>query len=232
MQLALKTSIIGKKIHYLKKVNSTNEFAKKIEKEEGVVVIAEKQTKGKGRFNRRWESNIGGVYISIILNKEKNVQRITIMTGVAVEKTIRNFVKPIIKWPNDILFNGKKLCGILCELVDDFVIVGIGVNLNNDFSEEIKDKAISLKEIIRKEINIKNFIEILLENFEIEYLKFKNGKFREILQYWKENSILGRKVKVEEIEGIAYDINENGELIIKTEKGELKKIVGGEILLN
>lgn len=234
MQLNLKTSIIGKKIFYLKKVNSTNEFAKKIEKEEGIVIIAEKQTKGKGRLNRKWESNFGGVYISIILNKEKNVQRITLMSAVAVEKTIRNYgVKTLIKWPNDILFNEKKLCGILCELVDDFVIVGIGVNLNNKISEGIREKATSLKEILGKKFDIKEFSQSLLENFEKEYLKFKDGKFNEILQYWKEKSILRRKVKVDEVEGIAYDVDEDGKLIVKNEKGEIKKIIAGDcILLN
>lgn len=232
MQMQLKTKIIGKKIFYLKEVGSTNEFAKKIEKKEGVVIIAEKQRRGKGRLNRGWESNFGGLYISIVLNANlKNLQLLALMTSVVVEKTIKVFgINCLIKWPNDILFNEKKLCGILCELAEDFVIVGIGVNLNNEFSAEVKNKAISLKQIIGKEINIKNFTEILLQNFEKEYFKFKEGKYDEILQYWKENSMIGRRVKIDGVEGIAYDIDRDGALIIKTEK-ELKKVISGDCFL-
>ncbi|MGZ7048147.1 MAG: biotin--[acetyl-CoA-carboxylase] ligase, partial [Methanobacterium sp.] len=140
---ALNTSYIGKEIHYFREVDSTNEVAKTLAEEgapEGTVVIAERQRKGKGRGGKPWISPIGGAWMSIILRPDTlpmNAPQLTFTAGVAAAKTIKGEygLDVGIKWPNDILIENKKVCGILTEISTekdsiDYIIAGIGIDAN------------------------------------------------------------------------------------------------------
>ena len=248
----LKTAWLGKDIRYFTEVDSTNTIAKTLAEqgvEEGTVVIAETQTSGRGRLGRRWESPKGGIWLSIILKPElkvKELVKLNLLASVAVAKTIREEFRlnAEVKWPNDVLINWRKVCGILAEAVTKrdrakHIIVGIGINANFDptaLPENLRTTATSLKEILRREIDREIFICNLLKEFEFYYENFKKGKISLILSEWKKLScILNRKVQVsccgEKIEGIAYDIDENGWLIIKLRNGTVKKIFSADVTL-
>ncbi len=152
-------------------------------------------------------------------------------------------IKAQIKWPNDILINGKKVCGILTEMsaeldMINWVVVGIGINVNVDhreFPEDIQEKIISLQEFLGKEISRVRLAQILLEEFEKYYERLKRREFSSILKEWKLYShTLGKKIKInigeKIISGEAIDINEEGALILKKEDGELLEIISGTII--
>ena len=254
IQRGLSTNYIGKEIFYFPELKSTNIIAK--EKalhraegiDEGTLIIAERQSAGKGRLGREWFSPVGGIWLSIILYPQLSpsyISRITLMTAVAAVKAIKicTQIKPQIKWPNDILINEKKVCGILTEMsaeldIINWVVVGIGINANidlRDFPKDIREKTISLKEISGKEISRVKLAQAFLQEFEKYYKILKRREFSSILKEWKLYShTLGRKIRVDMgekiITGEAVDINEEGALILKKEDGELVKIISGTII--
>ena len=254
VQGGLFTKYIGKEIYYFPELKSTNIIAKEkaLHRAEGInegtLIIAERQSAGKGRLGREWFSPAGGIWLSIILYPQlppSYIPRITLMTAVAVVKAIKMCVQiePQIKWPNDILINEKKVCGILTEMsaeldIIHWIVVGIGINANIDhreFPEDIQENAISLKEFLGKEILRVKMVQIFLQEFEKYYEGLKRREFSSILKEWKLYShTLGKKTKVDIgeriIAGEAIDINESGALILKKEDGELIEIVSGTIL--
>jgi len=254
VQRGLFTKYIGKEIYYFPELKSTNIMAK--EKalyraegiDEGTLIIAERQSAGKGRLGREWFSPAGGIWLSIILYPKLSpsyISRITLMTAVAVVKAIKicTQIESQIKWPNDILINEKKVCGILTEMnaeldIINWVVVGIGMNVNidhRDFPEDIQENTISLKEILGKEVLRVKLVQIFLQGFEKYYESLKRREFSSILKEWKLYShTLGKKIKVDMgeriITGEAMDINESGSLILKKEDGELVEIISGTII--
>jgi BirA family biotin operon repressor/biotin-[acetyl-CoA-carboxylase] ligase len=232
VQKGLSTTYIGKKIFYSPELESTNIIAKekalhKTEAiDEGTLIIAEKQSAGKGRLGRKWFSPTGGIWLSIILYPQlppSYIPRITLVTAVAVVKAIKmcTQIEPQIKWPNDILINEKKVCGILTEMsaeldIINWVVVGIGINVNIDqqkFPEDIQANTISLKEVSGKEVLRVKLAQTFLQEFEKYYDKLKRKEFSSILKEWKLCShTLGRKIRVDMgeriITGEAMDINE------------------------
>ena len=254
IQRGLSTNYIGKEIFYFPELKSTNIIAK--EKalhraegiDEGTLIIAERQSAGKGRLGREWFSPVGGIWLSIILYPQLSpsyISRITLMTAVAAVKAIKicTQIKPQIKWPNDILINEKKVCGILTEMsaeldIINWVVVGIGINANidlRDFPKDIREKTISLKEISGKEISRVKLAQAFLQEFEKYYKILKRREFSSILKEWKLYShTLGRKIRVDMgekiITGEAVDINEEGALILKKEDDELVEIISGTII--
>ena len=166
------------------------------------------------------------------------------MTAVAVVKAIKicTQIESQIKWPNDILINEKKVCGILTEMsaeldIINWVVVGIGINVNIDhreFPEDIQENTISLKEILGKEVFRVKLVQTFLQEFEKYYEKLKREEFPSILREWKLYShTLGMKIEVnigeKVVIGEAIGINENGALILKKEDGELVEIISGTI---
>ena len=254
IQRGLSTNYIGKEIHYFPELKSTNIMAKEkalhIEERiaEGTLIITERQSAGKGRLGREWFSPAGGIWLSIILYPQLSpsyISRITLMTAVAAVKAIEicTQIEPQIKWPNDILINEKKVCGILTEMsaeldIINWVVVGIGVNVNIDhqrFPEDIQANTISLKEVSGEEVLRVKLAQTFLQEFEKYYEKLKRKEFSSILKEWKLYShTLGKKIRVDMgeriITGEAIDINEEGALILKKEDGELIKIISGTIL--
>ena len=240
---------IGRGIHCFDEVNSTTEKAIELADNaaEGTVIIAEKQKKGMGRFGREWFSPEGGVYVSVILKPKispTNAPKITLIAGIAVAKVIRRLgLDAKIKWPNDVLIHGKKVCGILTNVITrddkvDFAVVGIGINANVDistFPKELHESATSLKEELKNEVSMEKIIKDLLYELEINYESLKEGKFAHLLNEWKKLSdTIGKKVKIkietEVIEGNAVGINKDGTLILKLEDGSLRKIIAGECI--
>lgn len=254
IQKGLSTNYIGKEIYYFPELKSTNIMAKEeaLDGAEGIgegrLIIAEKQSAGKGRLGRKWYSPAGGIWLSIILYPQlppSYISRITLITAVAVIKAIKicTQIESQIKWPNDILINEKKVCGILTEMsteldIINWVVVGIGINVNMDlqkFPENIQANAISLKEVLGKEVLRVKLAQTFLQEFEKYYDKLKRKKFYSILREWKLYShTLGRKIRVDMrggiITGEAIDINESGALIIKKKDGKLIEIISGTII--
>ncbi len=242
---------IVKKIIVFDEISSTNEKAKKLaleDEDEGTIIISKTQKKGRGRFNRKWESPDGGLYLSIILKPDITPDKTTIlplMTALAVSKAITSCYKlqTKIKWPNDVRINGKKVAGILLESEHagnqlKYVVLGIGINLNNkpdSFPSELKNSTTSLSFELTSKVDYYKFLENLLIILDKYYSMFLNGAFNMILNEWRINSdTLDKKVIIEtssdKIKGKAIDIDQSGFLIVATESGETKKITSGDCI--
>ncbi|NPA47740.1 MAG: biotin--[acetyl-CoA-carboxylase] ligase [Thermococci archaeon] len=238
--LNLDTKLIGRKVVFLREVDSTNEYAKRIapHEEEGTVVIAERQHSGKGRRGRYWASPEGGLWMSVIL-KPGRCESLTLLVfaaALAVTDTLEEFgIKGRIKWPNDVLVNGKKICGILTEgRIGDYVVVGVGLNVNNDVSNGLSRIATSMKTLKGSEISVLHVFRSLLRNFERWYNLYLSGKHEEVLRATKDRSaVLGREVRITddvEIVGRAVDIGEDGALIVETPSG-VRRVLYGDVSL-
>jgi BirA family biotin operon repressor/biotin-[acetyl-CoA-carboxylase] ligase len=247
----LTTKWIGKTIHYFPSIDSTNSEAYQLAlegAEEGEVVIAESQVKGRGRLGRHWFSPpYLNLYLSAILRPKIPPHRaslITLMAAVATADAIQKYsgLLPLIKWPNDILLGDRKVAGLLNEIHSEtdrihFVILGIGVNLNMNrkmFSKEIRGVATSLKREMGETISRKVFLRSLLEELEGWYAIFLKEGGAPVLEAWRERAkIEGKRVKVtsfgETLSGVAVDVDSDGALILKTKDGEEKRIVAGDV---
>ncbi len=242
----LNTKIIGKKIVYLKTVDSTNNYAKKLIKNEyleGTVIISEIQTKGRGRKNREWISPEGGLWFSVILNPNIPTMKgmlITMLCSVSIVESIKKItgLNPVIKWPNDILINNKKVCGILTELdaeIDriNYMIVGIGINVNNIINKKLLNMATSLSNEKKVDISRVNLFINILDNLDKNYLIFKSNQIKYIREQWiKYSNIIGRKIRIinnkKEITGKVLSVDESGCLILNY-NGKNIKIITGDI---
>ena len=245
----LTTSYIGQEIHYFREVDSTNEVAKKLAEEgaaEGTVVIAERQRKGKGRGGKPWISPIGGAWMSIILRPDTlpmNAPQLTFTAGVATAQTIKGEygLEVGIKWPNDILIENKKVCGILTEISTvkdsiDYIIAGIGIDANVDLENippELRNETTSIKTELEQEISRIVLVRRFLENFEAMYNEFNKGNFHKILQEWRKfSTTIGSYVEIrkgtEIVQGEAVGVNREGMLILELKDGSLRKIISGE----
>jgi len=238
----LQTRLIGCKVVHLDSTGSTNTVARQLAEqgtEEGTVIVAETQSHGKGRLGRQWVTRPGGAWLSVILKPAidpAHAASITLLAAVSVAKALREGgVEAVIKWPNDVLVNGKKICGILTEMSAEtdavnFIVLGIGVNLNNDVP---LGTATTLKTELGQKVDRVKFVQGLLESLEEDYLTFREQGFTPILWSWRRYSdTLGRPVEVtyqgEIIRGVAQDIADDGALIVKTQDGTVRKIVSGD----
>lgn len=250
----LKTKVLGREIISYKKAGSTNDIAYSLAEKglkEGTVIIAEEQDKGKGRHGRHWISpSKGGIYMSVILRPgmvPNEISKITLLAAVAAAKAIRSVtgLEALIKWPNDILINNRKVSGILTEMKAeqdgvDFIIIGIGINVNTP-AGKLPKGASSLKEELRLtgrsgDISRIEIAKRLLEKLEESYFILKKEGPEPIMEEWKHLSgILGSRVKVvlqnRTFEALAHDIDTDGALIVRKEAGTLEKISSGDIVM-
>ncbi|MGO1372224.1 MAG: biotin--[acetyl-CoA-carboxylase] ligase [Senegalia sp. (in: firmicutes)] len=247
---SLTTKYIGRDIYYYNSIDSTNKKAKNLAMNENkeAVIISEEQTMGKGRLGRNWISpKYKGIWMSIILKPEiapEEAPKITQIAAAAVSKVLDDInIENKIKWPNDIVINKKKVCGILTEMngeIDkiNFIVIGIGINVNleeKDLSPDIKDIATSLKIESKIFIDRANLVKNILNEFEYLYEDFLNsksmGKSLEICR--RKSALLGKTVRlinVNETKKVkAVDIDSEGRLIIEDEFGKIKRIISGEI---
>lgn len=250
----LKTKLLGNKFEIFKTIDSTSSYLKRQSQnkaEEGLIILSENQTNGRGRMSRSFFSPSNtSIYMSILLRPNMlitDINIITIVSAVSVLTAIENVVKikPQIKWVNDILYNNRKLCGILTEAAIesesgyvDYIVTGIGVNINiseTDFPEEIKHKAISIHQITNKYCDRNKLIAEIINNFEQNYFDLiYHNKKNEILDVYRKNlTMIGEKIRVIQGEqnyiAKAVGIDDNAELIIETEDGKIKIINSGEI---
>lgn len=245
----LNTKVLGKKIYYFEEVGSTNNEAKALCREwpeEGTLVIAEKQSGGKGRLGRTWESpSKTGIWMSLVLCPEimpQYASQITLIAGLGMCEAIKDItgLEAKIKWPNDIVVNGKKICGILTEMsaqveAIDYIVVGIGVNVNmTSFPEELP-YASSLALEGGKSYSRREIVARFLQIFEKDYEAYKQKPDLEgIIGRYEANCItLHQMVKIisrnEEMIAKAEKINKDGTLVIKMTDGTVKQISSGEV---
>ncbi len=247
----LSTSIIGKQIYHFDRVTSTNERLKELAdqgKPEGTVVIAEQQTAGKGRLGRSWFSPPGaGIWCSVLLRPDilpPDASKLTLLGAVAVAEGIelQCNVRLGIKWPNDLLFSGKKVCGLLTEMraeLDsvEYVVLGFGINIKPvAFPEEVKDRAISLEEVTGAEVKRVQLVATILQALEDNYLLFLKQGFRPVRSKWEDYNItLGKRVTVAShrrpVSGIAVGLSVSGGLIVRTDAGVEQELLAGEVTL-
>ena len=249
--LGLNTQIMGKHIVHYDEVSSTQDIAAELARggaAEGTLVIAEMQTKGRGRKGRSWVSlPEGGIYLSLILRPNlmpSQIVQIPLIAGVALTKAIKESVplQPMIKWPNDIIIGKKKVGGILTEMsceIDgvNYVVLGIGLNVNIPASllaEQTTGIATSLIDECGAYTSRAKLVQCFLSEFEIIYTKFLASGFTSVRDEWKAlNNTIGSWVKVsdggEEIEGEALDIDNDGFLLVRKESGDVSRIISGDV---
>jgi BirA family biotin operon repressor/biotin-[acetyl-CoA-carboxylase] ligase len=249
----LSTVFTGRRIEYFRDLPSTNAEAKNLAREgcaEGTVVIAECQNGGRGRMGRSWFSpGNKGLWFSIVLRPPVNpveTPQVTMVAAVAVATALREHagVPAGIKWPNDILLEGKKVCGILVELnaeADrvDFMVAGIGLNVNisrDEFPPEIRDIATSLQIASGRPVSRVPLLRALLESFEKWYGCWLEQGFAPVLKKWRELCVtLDCPVTVhtmkESFSGHALDVDDTGALLVRTEDGAIQRLIAGEVSL-
>lgn len=232
-------------------VSSTQDVAKKRATEgapEGTVIVAESQDHGRGRLGRRWISPPGGLWLSVVLRPSINpprLARVTVLAAVTLALSIREVTGTDagIKWPNDILINGKKVAGILTEAAIshnrvEHVILGIGINVNIDtsvFPHDLLMPATALRDECGGEVDIEALLMAILKNLKREY-DLLGRSYENLVDVWRKFSVtLGHKVKVSQtgrfIEGKAVDLDEDGALLIKDENGKVVAVYAGDLIL-
>ncbi|HPT86703.1 MAG TPA: biotin--[acetyl-CoA-carboxylase] ligase [Bacillota bacterium] len=253
IQEGLKTQRIGRTIHYRDTVDSTNILAKTLAKEgapDGTLVIAEEQTAGRGRLGRTWSSVKGkGLWSSLILRPQiatSAIAGITVLTAVSMARAIfeTTGIQVQVKWPNDLLYEGRKLAGILAELHGEmdrihFLIVGVGLNVNqlhDEFPEELADRATSLRMIRGEILDRKLILQRYLEQFERAYHQMTDGNLQDVMAYAREHSAtLGKWVTIRSgfgqgLMGEALALDDDGSLWIRDTTGKEVKVFSGEII--
>jgi len=230
------------KIHYFNEVSSTMDIARELAAEgcpDFTVAVADIQTKGRGRLTRKWVSSEGGLYFTIVLIPEISPAlsyRLNFSASLSLVRILRSMfhIDAKVKWPNDILVNEKKICGMLSEMNAEankvlFVNIGIGINVNNDPGTE-EPMASSLKKILGRDISKQEILFSFLNEFEKE---IAHKRLEYVIAEWKEYTMtINRRVKIvtpnEISEGIAVDVDEEGALMLKLEDGSIKRIIYGD----
>jgi len=243
----LRTRFVGQRVIYYPTLTSTMEVAKREAQQgaaEGTVVVAGEQTAGKGRKNRTWLSPRGSIALSVILHPSvAYLPYLIMLASLAVTHSIVAVtgLQPQLKWPNDVLVNGKKVSGILIESslrgnIVDYAIIGIGVNVNLRLSDfpEIRLTATSLSDELGREVSQLEMIRQLLIEIERRYLALPAGE--PIYQEWRDNMVtLGKKVRVKSgkttYQGIAESVDRDGSLLLRHRDGSLTKVVAGDVTL-
>lgn len=242
----LNTKIVGKNFFYYITLPSTNILAKKKIKEhvsEGTVIVADVQTSGRGRKNRTWYSPKGGLWFSVVLYPHIPPQEgmlITMASSVAVAQAIKDItgLNPIIKWPNDLLLNGKKVCGILTELDAEMdrinhTVVGIGINVNNSLEEDLKETATSLIQEVGSQVSRVKLLSSILKYLDENYSKLISREYGFIRDLWfSYSNIIGKRIIVRDekttVEGVVSDVDKDGCLIVETNDGIIR-IISGDV---
>ena len=247
IQNQLNTKFVGQQLYHYSHVTSTMEMAKKAAIEgapEGTVIIADEQTSGRGRLNRTWLSPRGNLAVSIILRPSLNdLPKLIMVTSLAVVQSIKRVtgLETQIKWPNDVLIKGKKVCGILIESEIkgqkvNFVILGIGINVELDTSAfpDISAIATSLSRELGAKVSKAELTSVLLSELEQLYLEAKTGA--PVHREWqKRMETLGKWIQVNNGEtteyGKAENVAENGNLILRRADDKLVEIVVGDVTI-
>lgn len=233
------------KIHYFKFLISTQDKAEEFAEKglSNTVILAGNQIKGRGRFNRKWHSDKGGLFMSILLRPKnvRNLQYLTFIAAISVRNSIKKTtnLQTNIKWPNDLHYKGRKLCGIITEGKfgkNNFVSVGIGLNVNQaKFRNEIRDTAISLRMIKHRVFDIKKLAGSICKEFFFLYKQYySENKLEKIRNIWEKYcDTINKRVTVisqsRKIYGKAVGIDTECNLLIKLKNNRIIKIIEGDI---
>ena len=257
-QECLRTERIARQVLWKEEIDSTNNWAReyagsrcwmdKGTDPDGTLFVAEKQTVGKGRQGRIWTSPPGeNIYMSLLLWKPEiktvSASRLTLVMGLSVAQGIEMLTgrKAGIKWPNDVVYSGKKICGILTEMKiqngkPEHIVVGVGINCNQtEFSTELQDKATSVFLETGKKADRIAGIARVMECFEKNYRKFLRTEDLSLMKEEYESLLLNKDRQVRIIEktgqwqGTARGINDRGELLVEDSRGYLREIMSGEV---
>jgi BirA family biotin operon repressor/biotin-[acetyl-CoA-carboxylase] ligase len=233
-------------MHYVPEVSSTMDIAREMARKEAShfsVVVAGRQTSGRGRLRRSWYSNDGGLYFTLILRPSIPLQwcfRVNFAASLALCRTVRRLtgLNAAVKWPNDILVDGKKLSGMLSEMEAEaemvsFITVGIGINVNND-PTAYEPNACSLRQLLGKPVSRKEILARFLDELQA-YLDASDDNLEKTIADWKElNCTLGRRVSVvtpqDTSTGLALNIDSTGALILELPDGSHKKVLYGDCM--
>lgn len=254
IRASLNTSYFAEKIYAFWSIGSTNEFAYRIAskgEKEGTLVIAERQERGRGRLSRKWDSPFAkGLWFSLILRPDMPASRAGIVPYIASVSIARalekNYdVKSDIKWPNDLLVDRKKLCGILSEAEFEnarvkFLILGVGINVNQreyEWPAELMDKAISIRMITNKWIDRAELLAHILSELETTYRNFNIDGVENILSEWKARcSRFKKDIVVEQMgkkfKGRFQNIDQDGNLLLRQQNGEVIRLSAGDVSID
>ncbi|CAB5099974.1 Biotin operon repressor / Biotin--protein ligase (EC (EC (EC (EC [Olavius algarvensis associated proteobacterium Delta 3] len=230
------------RIHYFPKVASTMDAARDLARKgcpHLTVVVADRQTRGRGRLTRAWQSDTGGLYVTVVTRPAlapMEVARITFAVSLELARTFNTGcgVDARVKWPNDILVDGRKLVGILSEMEGEadrvnYLNIGVGINVNNNPTRR-EPNAVSLKELTGKTMSRKNILADFLDRFRH---RLDKGLDSEVIQEWKTcTDTIGRRVRVETVrgvfEGTAMDVDQNGALVLGLDDGSRQRVIYGD----
>lgn len=247
----LKTRVVGKEVVFLEETDSTNDDAFKLAVngvDEGWVVLARSQRRGKGSRGKAWSSPGGqNLYLSVVLRPKVSSEKaslLTILAALAVAETVGDYIPKgvTIKWPNDVLVSGRKISGILLEMGTDrngerFFIVGIGINVNStkvEIPPAVADIATSLYLEIGYAVSIKDVLFKLFYRLDYWYLKYNSYGFEEIIEKFRVMcATIGKRVSVavdkKVIDGLALGIDGDGFLLVEDGEGVVRKVISGEL---
>lgn len=250
IKAGLDTRFLGREIVHQQETASTQEIAKALASRgavEGTIATAETQSGGRGRIGRQWSSPEGGIYFSVILRpdiKPGEALQLPLMAGVAVAQAIKinTRLDPKLKWPNDIMLKNRKVGGILTEMSAetdrlDWVIIGIGLNVNiphGSFPEDVEGIATSLMEAGGKSVSRVRLLQDIIVELESLYDELVKSGFESLRAKWKALSDtiganVGVNLPMEQVAGLAVDIDPDGALILEREDGTREKIIAGVV---
>ena len=229
--------MIGNSIKIFDELESTNDFVKMnvSNLEHGTIIVAKSQVLGRGRRDNVWVSKVGNLYFSIILKDDVDRQSIfkyIVVSSLAIVRSLKVFdIEASIKYPNDCLVAGKKISGILIESLGstklDYLIIGIGINVNQIKFDELSNKATSIKSLIKTDINIENVLDEFIRN----YNEILNMDFNEVFNmYLSCSTVINKKIAYHDEEYIISNIEKDGTIIIKNEVSE-RRVAYNEISL-
>jgi BirA family biotin operon repressor/biotin-[acetyl-CoA-carboxylase] ligase len=253
LSLVQGNKVVGRDIRVFEKTSSTNDVVEKLARDgvkEGAVVFAESQTKGRGRMGRKWLSPARkGLWFSVLLRPDLRPQAATQLTVAAAVSLVRAIeeqtgIQPEIKWPNDILIQGRKVAGVLTELSAEIdhvkhLTLGIGVDVNlaaSEFPPELRKIATSLKIEAGRAVSRADLAAAILRELDRHYASIGSGRFEEIAEQWEKRcTTLGRRVAIDIggriVQGHAEALDPDGALLVRTQHGHLERIMGGDVTL-
>jgi BirA family biotin operon repressor/biotin-[acetyl-CoA-carboxylase] ligase len=216
-----RTVIVGSRILTFTEVGSTNDIALRTSGD-GVVVVADVQKTGRGRFGRAWHSGPGlGVWCSVGLNG--HLEGLMFAAALAVRDAVRPRCEPTLKWPNDVQLHGRKFCGILVEYRQNRTAVGIGINVGHtaeDFPSDLRDTATSLCRETGEQWDRTEVLEHLLSHLDRRVMALRHGGYADVLAEWRAAcNIVGRRISCGPVTGVVRAVQSSGALEVQTDGG-------------
>ena len=244
-------NLIGLKIFHFKKISSTNKIAlskQYINVPNGTIFIADEQTDGIGRKNRKWYSPVGGLYFTILFNQVEQLEcynKFSMLITLSIRNNLLDYLRDEfvkIKWPNDIYYRDRKICGILLQSITEGVksrlAIGIGININsniNEFPEEMKPFVTSLSHIYGKTVDKKGFTDALLIDINHYYKEFVKDRFNSYIDninncLYKKGQLAEFLINEENINYKILEVNKDCSLSVMDERNHITKIIYGEVI--